>query len=169
MRARIFLVVLLCAAAARAELPPPVAKAFTDAGVPLNSMSLVVQEVGAAHPLLTHDSSRPMNPASVMKLVTTFAALELLGRDYRWKTEAYLGGPLDGGVLKGDLVLKGYGDPKITLEQWQSFMAALRAKGLDRIDGSLALEELFDGSGIGSTDALRIAARLIRTGAIRVV
>ena len=36
-----------------------------------------------------------MNPASVMKLVTTFAALELLGRDYRWKTEAYLGGPLD--------------------------------------------------------------------------
>ena len=75
-----------------------------------------------------------------MKLVTTFAALELLGRDYRWKTEAYLGGPLDGGVLRGDLILKGYGDPKITIEQWQSFMAALRAKGLDRVAGDLALD-----------------------------
>jgi D-alanyl-D-alanine carboxypeptidase/D-alanyl-D-alanine-endopeptidase (penicillin-binding protein 4) len=81
-----------------------------------------------------------MNPASVMKLVTTFAALELLGPDYRWKTEAYLGGPLAGGVLRGDLILKGHGDPKITLEQWQAFIAALRAKGLDAIDGDLALD-----------------------------
>ena len=65
-----------------------------------------------------------MNPASVMKLVTTYAALELLGRDYRWKTEAYLGGKLDKkGTLNGNLVLKGYGDPKITIEQWQAFMA----------------------------------------------
>ena len=70
-----------------------------------------------------------MNPASVMKLVTTFAALELLGPDYRWKTDAYLGGPLDDGVLHGDLVLKGDGDPKITIEQWQAFMATLRAQG----------------------------------------
>ena len=70
-----------------------------------------------------------MNPASVMKLVTTFAALELLGRDYRWKTDAYLDGPLDDGVLHGDLVLKGGGDPKITIEQWQAFMAMLRDNG----------------------------------------
>ncbi|MEO8346680.1 MAG: D-alanyl-D-alanine carboxypeptidase/D-alanyl-D-alanine-endopeptidase [Betaproteobacteria bacterium] len=137
---RIVLLALWCATTAHAELPRPVAKLFTDAGLPLNSMSLVVQEVGAARPLFSHDASRPMNPASVMKLVTTFAALELLGRDYRWKTEAYLGGPLNGGVLRGDLILKGYGDPKITLEQWQSFMAALRAKGLERVDGNLALD-----------------------------
>ena len=75
-----------------------------------------------------------MNPASVMKLVTTYAALDLLGRDYRWKTEAYLGGKLDkAGTLTGNLILKGYGDPKITIEQWQAFMADLRARGLDRV------------------------------------
>ena len=67
-----------------------------------------------------------------MKLVTTFAALDLLGPDYRWKTEAYLGGPLVDGELHGDLILKGYGDPKITVEQWQSFMAQLRANGTRR-------------------------------------
>ena len=107
-------------------------RAFLDAGVPLDSVAVVVQEVGQRRPLFTHDADRPMNPASVMKLVTTFAALELLGPDYRWKTEAYLGGTLDGGVLRGDLVLKGYGDPKITIEQWQAFMATLRANGLER-------------------------------------
>ena len=131
---------LLFACAAQGELPRPVAQAFVDAGVPLHGVALVVQEIGAGQPLFAHDPTRPMNPASVMKLVTTFAALELLGRDYRWKTEAYLGGPLDGGVLRGDLIIKGYGDPKITIEQWQSFMAALRAKGLDRVAGDLALD-----------------------------
>ena len=131
---------LLFACAARAELPRPVGRAFLDAGVPLHSVALVVQEVGERRPLFVHDPTRPMNPASVMKLVTTFAALELLGRDYRWKTEAYLGGPLSDGVLRGDLILKGYGDPKITIEQWQSFMAALRAKGIDHVAGDLALD-----------------------------
>ncbi len=133
-------ILLFVACAAQAEMPRAVARSFLDAGVPLNGVSLVVQEVGALRPLFTLDPSRPMNPASVMKLVTTFAALELLGRDYRWKTEAYLGGPLDAGVLRGDLILKGYGDPKITIEQWQSFMEALRAKGLTRVTGDLALD-----------------------------
>jgi serine-type D-Ala-D-Ala carboxypeptidase/endopeptidase (penicillin-binding protein 4) len=139
-RALAFAAALLVACAAEAELPRTVGQAFADAAVPLHSVALVVQEVGAAQPLFVHDPTRPMNPASVMKLVTTFAALELLGRDYRWKTEAYLGGPLEGGVLRGDLIIKGYGDPKLTIEQWQAFMAALRAKGLDRVAGDLALD-----------------------------
>jgi serine-type D-Ala-D-Ala carboxypeptidase/endopeptidase (penicillin-binding protein 4) len=140
MRRLLAIALLSFACTAHAELPRAVTRAFLDAGVPLNGVALVVQEVGALRPLFSLDPSRPMNPASVMKLVTTFTALELLGRDYRWKTEAYLGGPLDAGVLRGDLILKGYGDPKITIEQWQSFMAALRAKGLERVTGDLGLD-----------------------------
>ncbi len=103
----------------------------------------MVQETGALQPLFAHQPNKPQNPASVMKLVTTFAALELLGPDYRWKTEAYLDGPLVDGVLNGNLVLKGYGDPKITREQWQSFMATLRAKGLAAVTGDLVLDRDF--------------------------
>jgi D-alanyl-D-alanine carboxypeptidase/D-alanyl-D-alanine-endopeptidase (penicillin-binding protein 4) len=146
MRARPILAglfVLLLATLARAELPRAVGRAFLDAGIPLNGAAIVVQEAGTPRPLFTHNADRPMNPASVMKLVTTFTALELLGRDYRWRTEAYLGGPLDAGVLRGDLHLKGYGDPKITIEQWQAFMASLRARGLDRVTGDLALDRSF--------------------------
>ena len=131
------------AAVARDVLPRAVGRAFLDHGVPLNRVAIVVQEVGSPKPLFAYDADRPMNPASVMKLVTTFAALELLGRDYRWKTEAYLGGPILNRTLKGDLILKGYGDPKITVEQWQAFMTLLRVNGLDAIDGDLALDRSY--------------------------
>jgi len=134
------LVVAVATAAAHAEMPRPVARAFLDAGVPLTHVAVLVQRVDARRPLFAHRPDAPMNPASTMKLVTTFAALELLGRDYRWRTEAYLDGPLIDGTLQGDLVLKGHGDPKITVEQWQAFIADLRARGLERIEGDLVLD-----------------------------
>jgi len=126
--------------AAGAKLPRAVAAAFLDAGIPLNAVAVVVQEAGTPKPLFAYDAARPMSAASVMKLVTTFAALELLGPDYRWKTESYLGGSLVDGTLDGDLIVKGYGDPKITVEQWQRFMAALRAQGLSAVTGDLVLD-----------------------------
>lgn len=129
---------------AQAALPSGVARAFHDAGIPLDSVAVVVREAGQPHALFSLNPDRPMNPASVMKLVTTYAALDLLGPDYRWKTEAYLAGKLDSrGKLNGNLVLKGYGDPKITIEQWQAFMADLRAQGLNAISGDLVLDRTY--------------------------
>src|SRR4051794_38494398 len=133
----------LATSLAHAALPRPVGRAFLDAGIPLNAVGLVVQEVGDAHPLFALDAERPMSAASVMKTVTTFAALDLLGPDYRWKTEAFLLGSLDHGTLTGDLVLKGHGDPKITIEQWQAFMLGLRSAGLNAISGDLVLDRTY--------------------------
>ena len=126
-----------------AALPRPVARAFLDEHIPLSAVSALVQEVGDARPAIAYQPYKPMNPASTMKLVTTFAALELLGPDYRWKTEAYADGPTTDGVLEGNLVLKGYGDPKITVEQLQAFVASLRATGLTTIWGDLVLDRSF--------------------------
>ncbi len=86
---------------AGAVLPPPVARAFADQRIPLAAVSVYVQELGATQPAVSHQPGRPMSPASTMKLVTTFAGLELLGPEYRWKTEAYADGRIDGGVLRG--------------------------------------------------------------------
>jgi serine-type D-Ala-D-Ala carboxypeptidase/endopeptidase (penicillin-binding protein 4) len=126
-----------------AALPRVVERAFVDERIPASAVSAYVQEIGQPRALVSHQPGKPMNPASTMKLVTTFAALELLGPDYRWKTEAYADGPIVDGVLEGNLALKGYGDPKITIEQFQAFVASLRATGLTEVRGGLVLDRSY--------------------------
>ncbi|HMM53611.1 MAG TPA: D-alanyl-D-alanine carboxypeptidase/D-alanyl-D-alanine-endopeptidase [Candidatus Desulfobacillus sp.] len=135
---------LLFATAAAAQsnerLPAPVAGALKAAGVPPAAVALLVQDVDSRLPRTSFNAGQPMNPASVMKLVTTFAGLELLGPAYTWKTEAWAAGPLKDGVLEGDLVLKGGGDPKLGLEQFWLLLRQLREKGLREIRGDLVLD-----------------------------
>jgi D-alanyl-D-alanine carboxypeptidase/D-alanyl-D-alanine-endopeptidase (penicillin-binding protein 4) len=123
-----------------ADLPRPVLKALREAGVPQSSVGAVVQEAGASRPRLAVNSQAPMNPASVMKLLTTYAALELLGPAYRWKTEVYLDGLLSAGVLEGNVVLKGTGDPKLNYESFWMLLRALRSRGLREIRGDVLLD-----------------------------
>jgi serine-type D-Ala-D-Ala carboxypeptidase/endopeptidase (penicillin-binding protein 4) len=125
------------------ELPKPLADALRATSVPQSSVAIVVQDLGAARPALSHNAGVAMNPASVMKLVTTLASLELLGPAYRWKTEAYAAGELRDGVLEGDLVLKGYGDPKLDYESFWMLLRALRGRGLREIRGDLVLDRSF--------------------------
>lgn len=120
--------------------PPPVFKALRAASIPSSAAAAVVQEVDSRRYALSVNHRTAMNPASVMKLVTTLAGLELLGPAYRWKTEAYLDGVLREGVLEGNLVLKGYGDPKLNHEAFWMLLRALRGKGLREIRGDLVLD-----------------------------
>ena len=117
-----FLVLLVLTPAQAASLPAPVAKALREANVPQSSVSIAVQELGARRPALALNPGSARNPASVMKLVTTYAALELLGPAYRWTTEAYVDGD--------DLILKGSGDPKLNYESFWMLLRNLRARGL---------------------------------------
>jgi D-alanyl-D-alanine carboxypeptidase/D-alanyl-D-alanine-endopeptidase (penicillin-binding protein 4) len=137
-------ILLLAPAAGRAQyddrLPAPVARTLKAANVPPSAVAVFVQDADARVPCASFNAAQPMNPASVMKLVTTYAALELLGPAYTWKTEAYAAGPLKDGVLEGDLVLKGYGDPKLGLEQFWLLLRQLRGKGLREIRGDLVLD-----------------------------
>lgn len=122
------------------RLPAPVAAALNAAGIPQTSVALLVQEVGASLPRVSVNAGRSMNPASVMKLVTTYAALELLGPAYIWRTEAYATGAIDNGILTGDLFLKGHGDPKLNLESFWLLLRQLRARGVREIHGDLVLD-----------------------------
>jgi len=138
------LFLLLCWVALPAQgqvtLPPAVERALAASKLPSSSVAAVVQEVGAPRPVLNVNPAAPMNPASVMKLVTTYAALEQLGPAYKWKTDAYAAGPLLDGTLQGDLVLRGAGDPKLDLEGFGRLVRALRGKGLREIRGDLVLD-----------------------------
>jgi D-alanyl-D-alanine carboxypeptidase/D-alanyl-D-alanine-endopeptidase (penicillin-binding protein 4) len=178
IRTALALALALAAGAALADaLPTPVAQALARAGVPHSAVGLYVQQVDAPRPTAIFNAAQPMNPASAMKLVTTFAALDLLGPAYTWKTEAYLLGRLQGDVLDGDLVLKGYGDPKLTVENFWLFLRALRARGLREVRGDLVLDRSwfdagdhdparFDGEGLRpynvGADALLVNYKAVR-------
>ena len=130
-------------------LPVSVAEAFTRAQVPLDSVAVLVKEVGAREVLLSQNVDRAMNPASVMKLVTTYAGLELLGPTYTWKTDVLISGAPDvlrGGTLHGDLILRGSGDPKLTVERLWLLLKHLRERGLRSIEGDLVLDKSFFGA-----------------------
>lgn len=81
-----------------------------------------------------------LNPASTIKLVTTRAALGLLGADYRHQTRIATTGILTAGTLKGDLFFQGGGDPKLVIEDLQQIAARLRAIGIDHIEGRVVID-----------------------------
>jgi serine-type D-Ala-D-Ala carboxypeptidase/endopeptidase (penicillin-binding protein 4) len=128
----------LPAVAAGADLPAPVLRELKAAGIPPAHVHVVVQEVGVARPAVWARASVTVNPASVMKLVTTYAALELLGPAYRWKTEAYLDGD--------QLALRGYGDPKLTYEGFWLMLRALRSRGVQELRGDVILDRSWFGA-----------------------
>ncbi len=135
---------LLSASLASAQpagtLPEPVARALKQAGIPESAVGVYIHEIGAEQPVLSVGAERALNPASTMKLVTTYAGLEMLGPAYVWNTEALTDGSLSQDVLAGNLYLKGAGDPKMTLESFWLLLRSLRARGLREIRGDLVLD-----------------------------
>ncbi|MCO5107679.1 MAG: D-alanyl-D-alanine carboxypeptidase/D-alanyl-D-alanine-endopeptidase [Burkholderiaceae bacterium] len=133
------------AAAADAPLGAPIAAWLAEARVAPQQLGAIALPLDRGPALLAYGADEPLNPASTIKLVTTYAGLALLGPDYRWRTEARLRGVLREGVLHGDLVLRGGGDPKLVIEDLAEFVARMRAAGLEEIDGDLVLDDaIFD-------------------------
>src|SRR5258706_8855649 len=130
-------------AAALDRLPESMAAALAQAGVSESGVGVYVHDLASDREVLSFGADRALNPASTMKLLTTFAALELLGPAYTWKTEAWLDGTLDGDRLNGNLVLKGYGDPKFSTENLWLFLRDLRNRGMRDITGDLLLDRSF--------------------------
>ena len=125
--------------AARA-LPAEVESALVRAGVPRDAMVAWVAEVDSARPRLAWQPEKPANPASLFKLVTTYAGLELLGPAWTWATPVWLRGPVENGVLLGDLVVKGTGDPKLVLERMWLLMRRVQQAGVREIRGDIVVD-----------------------------
>lgn len=122
------------------ELPLTVKQKLQQLAIPETAIGVYVHEIGASRPVVAVNADAAMNPASVMKLLTTYAGLELLGPAYTWPTMLYANGKMIEGVLHGDLVIKGYGDPKLDLENFWLLIHRLRQTGLHEIKGNLVLD-----------------------------
>ena len=133
-------------------LPPAFTQALARAGVPPQAVGVMVTALpppgGAAtrpEVRLSHRADATMNPASVMKLVTTYAALDLLGPDFTWSNRVYVDGPVSDGVLDGNLILRGSGDPKLVLERLDALLRQVIAQGVREVRGDIVLDRaVFD-------------------------
>jgi len=128
-----------------ASLPERVRAALQQAHLPETALVAQVQEVTEAPqppaPVLSWQAELPVNPASVFKLATTAAALDLLGPAWRWHTPvAWRGEPSEDGVLDGSVWIQGRGDPTLTLERVWLLLRRLQAHGVREIRGDIVLD-----------------------------
>ena len=133
---------MLCTAQ---TLPPEVEAALARAKVPREALAALVIDAapalaGKSTALLSHRANASVNPASVMKLVTTYAGLELLGPAYTWPTLVYVDGTITGGTLTGNLIVQGKGDPKLVLERLWLLLRRVQALGIKTINGDILLD-----------------------------
>jgi len=134
----------LCAASlARAELPATVRERLDAAGLPSEAMAFVVQRVSDGAVVMEHRSGRPMQPASTIKLLTSLAALEVLGPAHQARTELRSDGELEDGVLKGDLVLHGEGDVDFDWPAFEHALHILRLQGIREVRGDFVIDRTY--------------------------
>lgn len=91
-------------------------------------------------PLLNHQSDVARTPASTMKLVPSFIALDTLGADFVWHTRVYHTGLVIGDRLHGDLIIQGSGDPKMTHERLKQLLYKVQTSGIRHIDGDIIID-----------------------------
>jgi len=126
---------------ARDDIPLPVSAALHEARIPFSAVALVVAPLDSGPIGLAVNESTPMNPASTIKLLTTYAALNLLGPAYQWRTSVYASARPTGGRLDGDLIVRGSGDPSLVIERFWLLVHRLRGLGLRQIHGDLVLDK----------------------------
>ncbi len=115
-----------------------------------------IRSLDSGERLYELDAERLMMPASNMKILTLAGAAEILGWDHRFTTTLETTAPVEGGVLQGDLVVRGGGDPTINAREarhtavFAQWIAALRAAGIQGVNGRIVGDDqFFDDEGLG--------------------
>jgi D-alanyl-D-alanine carboxypeptidase/D-alanyl-D-alanine-endopeptidase (penicillin-binding protein 4) len=123
------------------QLPPDVLAALQRAKVPSENFHVMVVDTSASStPRLSHQAQVPVNPASLMKLTTTVAALDTLGPAFVWRTPVYIDGPVRDGVLQGHVYVRGSGDPHLVVERLWLLMRRIQGLGIQKIQGDIVLD-----------------------------
>ena len=135
----------LLQAKALPTLPPPalgeqLPRLLAGCGLPAASLGLCVTPVDSTRVLAALNGETPFVMASTTKIVTSLAALNLLGMRWRWRTHAFATGPIQGGRLLGDLLIVGGGDPRLTLAELRQWLQSLRDQGLQEVRGDLVVD-----------------------------
>jgi len=120
---------------AAAKATGPSSDALIEAAKLGGDVSFLLADLKSGEVIAAHLPDKQMPPASTAKSITSLYALEALGPDYRFPTRVLATGPVEGGVLKGDLILAGGGDPTLSTDNLGDLAKVLSGLGLRRIAG----------------------------------
>lgn len=134
---------------------------------PLDGISIAktpTQAIRRHTPIVRHRADKLRTPASTQKLITTLIALHTLGENHRWLTRIHPKGVILNGVLYGDLVIKGSGDPSMTHDRLVAMLEQVQKQGIRHIHGDIIIDnsaftnvkydiQAFDGQGFRAYNA----------------
>ncbi len=125
-------------------LPQAINEEIRKSGIASKDISIYIKEAGRGGKVIASlNEQKQRTPASVIKVVTTYSAVLELGFDYRWPTRFYTTGALNNGVLQGDLVIEGFGDPTLSDDDLTKIVATIRAEGIDQIKGDIVIDRSY--------------------------
>ncbi|MEA2048303.1 MAG: D-alanyl-D-alanine carboxypeptidase/D-alanyl-D-alanine-endopeptidase [Campylobacterota bacterium] len=125
-------------------MPQAIVQEIQKSGIAKKDLSIYIKEAGNGGKVVASlNAGKTRTPASVIKVLTTYAALLKLGFEYRWPTQFYTTGRLKKGVLNGDLLVKGFGDPSLNDRDLADIVATIRAKGIRKIRGKIVIDRSY--------------------------
>jgi D-alanyl-D-alanine carboxypeptidase/D-alanyl-D-alanine-endopeptidase (penicillin-binding protein 4) len=125
------------------SLPLSVKSKLNAAKINTRGMSAYVKAVNSPRPLLGHKEQTSRVPASVMKLITSYAALGTLGPNYRWPLDVLTNGVVRNGTLQGDLIIKGYGAPEFNQVELRKVLQGIKRKGVRNVSGRVVFDNSY--------------------------
>jgi len=125
-------------------LPQAINHFIANSTIPKKNIGIYIKEVGTnGNTIASLNALKTKTPASVIKVLSTYASVLKLGFDYKFPTQFYRSGRLKNGILSGDLVVKGFGDPTLNAKDLDSIVAELRKKGIRQIKGNIIIDRSF--------------------------
>jgi len=125
-------------------LPHAIESMIQKSGIAKKDLSIYIKEIGTDAKIVASLNSKTLRtPASVMKVLTTYAALTKLGFSYRWPTKFYYTGRLQNGKLSGDLIVQAFGDPTLHEKDLTHIISMLHVKGITSIQGNIIIDRSY--------------------------
>lgn len=139
-----------CASVSPTSTPATLDKLLSDPALHGATVSLMVRDARSGATLYQHNPRTRLVPASNLKLLTTAAAMDVLGPQYRFATQLLSNGIRQGDRLTGNLYLRGLGDPSIQFADYQALAAQLASQGVRQVQGDLVFDDTwFDAERLG--------------------
>ena len=141
-----FSLLVIVSVSVSAEMPQPYKTLISKYNFKKDSYSFVVKNLtNPQKKVIIYNGSKNFNPASLIKIITSFIALEKLGPNYKWRSDFYYTGELKGHILQGDIIFVGRGDASFSIDNLESLIREIQKKGIKKIEGNLILNKSYFG------------------------